>query len=70
LELGVAALWHFMAGRGGHEKTFGELKQHLAFDAIPSRERSAIGMSPCGGRAVRGAVQPRRGEADQRREWV
>ena len=39
LELGVAALWHFMAGRGGHEKTFGELKQHLAFDAIPSRDR-------------------------------
>jgi hypothetical protein len=38
-ELGVAALWHFMAGRGGHEKTLGELKQHLAFDAIPSRDR-------------------------------
>jgi hypothetical protein len=37
--LGVAALWHFMAGRGGHEKTLGELKQHLAFDAIPSRDR-------------------------------
>ena len=39
LDLGVAALWHFMAGRGGHEKTLGELKQHLAFDAIPSRNR-------------------------------
>jgi hypothetical protein len=38
-ELGVAALWHFMAGRGGHEKTLGELKQSLAFDAIPSRDR-------------------------------
>jgi hypothetical protein len=38
LELGVAALWHFMAGRGGHEKTLGELKQQLAFDAIPSRD--------------------------------
>ena len=37
--LGVAALWHFMAGRGGHEKTLGELKQQLAFDAIPSRDR-------------------------------
>ncbi len=37
--LGVAALWHFMAGRGGHEKTLGELKQCLAFDAIPSRDR-------------------------------
>jgi hypothetical protein len=41
LELGVAALWHFMAGRGGHEKTLGELKQHLAFDAIPSRDPQA-----------------------------
>jgi hypothetical protein len=39
MDLGAAALWHFMAGRGGHEKTFGELKQHLAFDAIPSRDR-------------------------------
>lgn len=38
-ELGVAALWHFMAGRGAHEKTLGELKQGLAFDAIPSRDR-------------------------------
>lgn len=38
LELEVAALWHFMAGRGGHEKTLGELKQQLAFDAIPSRD--------------------------------
>jgi hypothetical protein len=39
LDLGVPALWHFMAGRGGHEKTFGELKQQLAFDAIPSRDQ-------------------------------
>jgi hypothetical protein len=39
LDLGVSALWHFMAGRGGHEKTFGELKQQLAFDAIPSRDQ-------------------------------
>lgn len=38
LELGVQALWFFMAGRGGHEKTIGELKQQLAFDAIPSRD--------------------------------
>jgi hypothetical protein len=37
--LGVAALWHFMAGRGGHEKTLGELKQSLAFDAISSRDQ-------------------------------
>lgn len=41
MNLGVAALWHFMAGRGGHEKTLGELKQHLAFDAIPSRDRQS-----------------------------
>jgi len=39
LDLGVPALWNFMAGRGGHEKTLGEIKQHLAFDAIPSRDR-------------------------------
>ena len=36
--LGIRALWYFMAGRGGHEKTLGELKQQLAFDAIPSRD--------------------------------
>jgi hypothetical protein len=36
--LAVRALWHFMAGRGGHEKTFGELKQQLAFDAIPTND--------------------------------
>ena len=34
----VAALWHFMAGRGAHEKTIGELKQQLAFDAIPTQD--------------------------------
>ena len=37
--LGVAPLWHFMAGRGGHEKTYAELKQHFAFDAIPTNDR-------------------------------
>jgi hypothetical protein len=40
-DLGIPALWHFMAGRGGHEKTLGELKQHLAFDAIPTQDRVA-----------------------------
>ena len=40
-ELGIPALWHFMGGRGGHEKTLGELKQHLAFEAIPTRDRVA-----------------------------
>jgi hypothetical protein len=29
-----ATLWAFMAGRGGHEKTLAELKQHLAFGSI------------------------------------
>ena len=38
LPLGVRALWAFMAGRGGHEKTLAELKQHLAFDAIPTNQ--------------------------------
>ncbi len=37
--LKVAALWHFMAGRGAHEKTYAELKQHFAFDAIPTNDR-------------------------------
>ncbi len=36
--LSVRALWHFMAGRGGHEKTLAELKQHLALDAIPTND--------------------------------
>ena len=30
-----------MAGRGGHEKTLGELKQHLAFDTIPTHDWDA-----------------------------
>jgi hypothetical protein len=40
-ELGIRALWHFMAGRGAHEKTLSELKQHCAFDAIPTNDRHA-----------------------------
>jgi hypothetical protein len=39
--LTIAALWQFMAGRGGHEKTLGELKQNFAFDAIPTNDRMA-----------------------------
>ena len=27
-----------MAGRGGHEKTYAELKQHFAFEAIPTND--------------------------------
>jgi hypothetical protein len=41
LEYTVPNLWHFMAGRGGHEKTLAELKQHCAFDAIPTNDRHA-----------------------------
>jgi len=37
----VAALWYFMAGRGGHEKVLAELKQELAFDAIPTNQEHA-----------------------------
>lgn len=39
--IGVQALWAFMAGRGGHEKTLGELKQHLAFGTIPTGDWDA-----------------------------
>lgn len=40
-KLGVPALWHFMAGRGAHEKTLSELKHHFAFDTIPTQDRDA-----------------------------
>ncbi len=39
--LQIAPLWHFMAGRGGHEKTYAELKQHFAFEAIPTNDLMA-----------------------------
>ena len=35
------AVWHFMAGRGGHEKTLGELKQHVAFATVPTNDEDA-----------------------------
>ncbi len=35
------AVGAFMAGRGGHEKTLGELKQHLAFGTIPTQDWDA-----------------------------
>jgi hypothetical protein len=41
LELDVPRLWHFMAGRGAHEKTLAELKQHFGFEAIPTNQREA-----------------------------
>jgi len=37
----LRTLWDFIAGRGGHEKTLGELKQHLAFDTIPTQDWDA-----------------------------
>ena len=40
-ELTVSALWHFMAGRGAHEKTLAELKSQVAFEAIPTNDRYA-----------------------------
>jgi hypothetical protein len=39
--LAVRALWHFMAGRGAHEKTLAELKSQVAFEAIPTNDRYA-----------------------------
>jgi len=34
-------IWHFMAGRGGHEKTLGELKQNVAFATVPTNDWDA-----------------------------
>jgi hypothetical protein len=39
--LQIAPLWHFMAGRGAHEKTYAELKQHFGFAAIPTKDQAA-----------------------------
>lgn len=30
-------LWHFICGRGTHEKVYGELKNGFAFDCIPTQ---------------------------------
>jgi hypothetical protein len=35
------SVWHFMAGRGGHEKTLGELKQTVAFATVPTNDEDA-----------------------------
>jgi hypothetical protein len=35
------AVWDFMAGRGGHEKTLGEVKQHLAFGTVATNDWDA-----------------------------
>jgi hypothetical protein len=39
--LSPRALWHFMAGRGLHEKIIGELKSGYAFDSIPTQSYAA-----------------------------
>lgn len=40
-ECSEATLWHFMAGRGGHEHTLGELKDGLAFASVVSQDWDA-----------------------------
>jgi hypothetical protein len=37
----VAHLWHFMAGRGNHEKTIAQLKGGLAFHTVPTMAYAA-----------------------------
>jgi len=41
LDLTVANLWHFMAGRGNHEKTIAQLKTGLAFHTVPTMAYAA-----------------------------
>jgi hypothetical protein len=41
LALTVANLWHYMAGRGRHEKTIGQLKGGLAFHTVPTMAYAA-----------------------------
>ncbi len=36
-----ATIWHFMAGRGAHEKTIGELKQNFAFASVVTNDWDA-----------------------------
>jgi hypothetical protein len=36
LEYTLTNLWHFMAGRGAHEKTIAQLKSGLAFHTVPT----------------------------------
>lgn len=37
-------LWHFLCGRGGHEKVYGELKSGFAFDCLPTMRYAANGV--------------------------
>ena len=40
----LRTLWGFLAGRGGHEKTLGELKQHMA--SMPSPSTNGVPTAP------------------------
>jgi len=37
----LKGLWHFMGGRGAHEKVLAELKHGYAFDSVPGRSYAA-----------------------------
>ena len=41
LPLTIRNLWHFIAGRGNHEKTIGQLKTGLAFHTVPTNAYAA-----------------------------
>ena len=41
LPLTIRNLWYFMAGRGNHEKTIGQLKTGLAFHTVPTNAYAA-----------------------------
>lgn len=41
LRLTVRHLWHFVGGRGNHEKTIGQLKTGLAFHTVPTNAYAA-----------------------------
>jgi hypothetical protein len=41
LDYSLRNLWHFMAGRGGHEKTIAQLKGGLAFHTVPTMAYAA-----------------------------
>jgi hypothetical protein len=41
LSLTIRNLWYFMAGRGNHEKTIGQLKSGLAFHTVPTNAYAA-----------------------------
>jgi Transposase DDE domain group 1 len=45
--LGGPALWAFMAGRGTHEKVYGELKSGFAFACVPTMQYAANSAWQC-----------------------